>query len=34
MHEFVEGRKVKPETLDRFLKPFKLKAKIVFEKVV
>lgn|SRR5690554_5122364 len=33
VHEFIKGKEVKPETLDRFLKPFKLKTKIVFEEV-
>ena len=31
--EFVSGKDVKASTLDRFLKPFKLKVKLVFEKV-
>ena len=32
--EFTQGRrKLKPETLDDFLKPFGLKTKIIFEKV-
>lgn len=33
VHEFLNGKEVKPETLNRFLKPFKLKTKIVFEAV-
>lgn len=33
VHEFLNGKEVKPETLNRFLKPFKLKTKIIFEKV-
>lgn len=33
VHEFLDGKKIKPETLDNLLKPFKLKTKIVFEEV-
>jgi len=33
IHEFIEGKNLKPETLDKFLRPFKLKTKIVFEEV-
>ena len=29
--EYLKGKAVKPETLNRFLKPFGLKTKIVFE---
>lgn len=31
--EFLNGKALKPDTLDRLLKPFKLKTKLVFEKI-
>lgn len=31
--EFVNGKKLKPDTLDQFLKPFRLRTRIIFEEI-